>query len=112
MMKMNKWTLGLAAVGLVSIPSVMQAEEKLSPLQTALSSTVISGYISTSMHWNPGTGNNAPAGVAFNGPNKQDGFNRTQRLQIHDVERAASALRRGHRVLQHRHRLGVGGDHL
>ncbi len=75
MMKMNKWTLGLAAVGLVSIPSVMQAEEKLSPLTTALSSTVISGYISTSMHYNPGTGNSAPPAYAFNGPTKQDGFN-------------------------------------
>ena len=75
MMKINKWTLGLAAVGLVSIPSTLQAEEKLSPLQTALSSTVISGYISTSMHWNPGTDNSAPPAYSFNGAAKQDGFN-------------------------------------
>lgn len=60
MMKINKWTLGLAALGLVSIPSALHAEEKLSPLQTALSSTVISGYINTSMHWNPGTDNSKP----------------------------------------------------
>ena len=75
MMKINKWTLGLAALGLVSIPSALQAEEKLSPLQTALSSTVISGYINTSMHWNPGTGNSAPPAYSFNGQSKQDGFN-------------------------------------
>ena len=79
-MKTNKWTLGLAAVGLVSNLSVVKAEEKLNPLQTALSSTVISGYIDTSMHWNPGTGNSAPpqlgaAGRPFNAAFKQDGFN-------------------------------------
>lgn len=78
-MKMNKWTLGLAAIGLVSIPSALQAEEKLSPLRTALSSTVISGYISTSMHWNPGSagtaGGQVPPAYEFNTPAKQDGFN-------------------------------------
>ena len=76
MMKMNKWTMGLAALGLVSQSTGLQAEEKLNPLQTALSSTVISGYISTSIHWNPGSGNSAPpAPHTFNPPAKQDGFN-------------------------------------
>jgi hypothetical protein len=57
-MKINKWTLGLAAVGLVSLPAVTQAEETPSEsVMTALSSTIISGYVSTSIHWNPGTGN-------------------------------------------------------
>ena len=46
-MKVNKWTLGLAACGLVSLPTLVQAEEKLSALQTALSSTTISGYVNT-----------------------------------------------------------------
>ncbi len=73
-MKINKWTLGLAAVGLVSLASVAQAEEKSVPLMTALSSTVISGYVDTSAVWNPGTGNANPAPVAFNA-GKQDGFN-------------------------------------
>jgi hypothetical protein len=41
---------------------------------TALSQTVISGYIDTSAVWNPGTGNANPAPVAFN-QGKQDGFN-------------------------------------
>src|SRR5947208_13361036 len=73
-MKVNKWTLGLAAVGLVSLPSLMQAEEKPSPVLTALAATTISGYVSTSMEWNPGTGNKVVPGFAFN-PGKQDGFN-------------------------------------
>src|SRR5256885_9250870 len=36
-----------------------QAEEKLSALQTALSSTTISGYVNTSAQWDAGTGNSA-----------------------------------------------------
>ncbi|MEO6034280.1 MAG: outer membrane beta-barrel protein [Verrucomicrobiota bacterium] len=73
-MKINKWTLGLAAVGLVSLSSVAQAEETSVPLMTALSSTVISGYVDASAVWNPGTGNANPAPVSFNA-GKQDGFN-------------------------------------
>ncbi len=43
-MKYNKWTVGLAAVGVVSLASVAQAEEKaLTAMQTALSATTISG---------------------------------------------------------------------
>jgi hypothetical protein len=78
MTKVNKWTLGLAAVGLVSLPAVAQAQsstEKPNQLLTALSSTTISGYVDTSAHWNPGTGNANPAAFSFNTPNKQDGFN-------------------------------------
>ena len=79
-MKVNKWTLGLAAVGLVSLPALGLAEEKSNPVMSALSSTTISGYVSTSMQWKPGTGNargpaysygNAVGGAA----NKADGFN-------------------------------------
>ncbi len=74
-MKLNKWTLGLVAAGLVSLN--VNAEEKMvtTPLLTALSSTTISGYIDTSAHWNPGTGSAAnPAPYAFNA-GKHDGFN-------------------------------------
>ncbi|MFN7139105.1 MAG: outer membrane beta-barrel protein [Limisphaerales bacterium] len=69
-MKLNKWTLGLAAVGLVSLTSV-QAEEVGQPLLTALTSTTISGYVDTSFHFNPGRGVGA---YAF-GAGKADGFN-------------------------------------
>ena len=51
-MKFNKWTLGLAAVGAVSMASAVRADEaKLSSVQTALSNTIISGYVSASANW-------------------------------------------------------------
>src|SRR5512137_1982148 len=74
-MKFNKWTLGLAAVGAVSLGSVAQAEEKMNVLQTAMTSTTISGYVDTSMQWNLGTGNDLLPGYSFGGPGKADGFN-------------------------------------
>lgn len=74
-MKFNKWTLGLAAVGAVSLVSAAKADEKMNAVQTAVSSTTIGGYVSTSAHWNPGTGNGTVPGYAFNTPSKADGFN-------------------------------------
>lgn len=74
-MKFNKWTLALAAVGAVSLTSVAQAEEKMNVLQTAMTSTTISGYVDTSMQWNLGTGNGNLPGYSFGGPTKADGFN-------------------------------------
>jgi hypothetical protein len=75
-MKIEKWTLGLAAVGLVSLSPALLAQNapQLVPVQTALSATTISGYVDTSAVWNPGTGNANPAPYALN-PGKQDGFN-------------------------------------
>src|SRR5437899_7475504 len=73
-MRVNKWTLGLAACGLVTLPTLMQAEEKMSSVQTALASTTISGYVNTSAEWNLGTGNANVPGYAYN-KGKQDGFN-------------------------------------
>ncbi len=74
-MKFNKWTAGLVAVGAVSLGSVAQADEKPSALMTAVSSTVLSGYVDTSAEWNPGTGNAHVPGYAYNSPGKADGFN-------------------------------------
>ena len=75
-MKVNKWTMSLAALGLVSIPAASLADEnaKMNQVWTALSSTTVKGYVNTSMHWDPGTGNANPPGFAFN-KGKQDGFN-------------------------------------
>src|SRR5229473_6399541 len=73
-MKRNGWTMALAAAGLVSTPGLLQAEEKPSMVETALAATTLSGYVDTSAHWNPGTGNANPAPYAFNA-GKQDGFN-------------------------------------
>ena len=38
-MKFNKWTLGLAAVGAVSLTSAARAEEKPNYLQTTVATT-------------------------------------------------------------------------
>jgi len=54
-MKFNKWTLGLAAVGAVSLASAVRADEaKLSALNTALSNTTISGYVDVAAQYNAG----------------------------------------------------------
>jgi hypothetical protein len=80
-MKFNKWTLGLAALGVVSLASAARADEKLSPVQTALSNTTLSGYVDVSAQWNLGQNSglygvlgNTP-GYAYGGINKADGFN-------------------------------------
>src|SRR5687768_10274880 len=72
----NKWTLALAAAGLVS-PAVLHAEEaEQHQLLTALSSTTLSGYVDTSAIWSPGSPNGVIAGRTFDGtPDKLDGFN-------------------------------------
>jgi len=76
-MKINKWTSGLAAVGLVSLAPALLAQtatQQSASLLTSLSSTTISGYVDTSAVWNPGTGTANPAPYAFNA-GKQNGFN-------------------------------------
>ena len=51
-MKMNKWTVGLAAAGVVSLSSVAQAQEAAAnAVQTKLATTSLSGYVSTSFNW-------------------------------------------------------------
>jgi hypothetical protein len=82
-MKFNKWTLGLAAVGAVSLTSAARADEsKMSQVQTALSNTTISGFVDVSAQLDLGKQNayNANgAGIGtppFSyGGGKGDGFN-------------------------------------
>lgn len=74
-MKCNKWTLALAAAGVVSLGSVAQAEEAKNQVLTALSSTTLSGYVDTSVIWKFGTGNANMPGRVYDGAAKQDGFN-------------------------------------
>src|SRR5262249_32059435 len=79
-MKLNQWTIALAAAGIVSVPSVMRADDeqsKPSSLMTSLSSTTISGYVDTSAQWNMGTGNLGVPTYSYGGPKKADGFNWT-----------------------------------
>jgi hypothetical protein len=72
-MKFNQWTLGLAAVGVVSLASAAKAEE--STVLTALPSTTLSGYVDTSAQWNFGSGNANLPPYKFGGASKADGFN-------------------------------------
>ncbi len=55
-MKFNKWTLGLAAVGVVSLASAARADEKVSQLNTALSNTTLSGYVDVGAQYVNATG--------------------------------------------------------
>jgi len=48
MMKMNKWTMALAAAGVVSLSSVAQAQEAAAGADALAASTTLSGYVSTS----------------------------------------------------------------
>ena len=72
-MKLNKWTVGLASVGMVSVASF--AEEKSNMVQTMLDSTMLSGYVDTSAQWNIGTGDERLPDYKFGGSGKADGFN-------------------------------------
>ncbi len=74
-MKFNQWSIALSALGLISAATVVRAEEaKLSQVETALSQTVLSGYISTSASIDFSR-NGALPGRSFDGADKQDGFN-------------------------------------
>jgi hypothetical protein len=62
----------------VSLASVAQAGDANETVMTAVSSTTLSGYVSTTAIWNPGSGNFAgTASAPFNAgaPGAQDGFN-------------------------------------
>jgi len=103
-MKFNQWTLGLAALGVISAASVARADEKASSVATALANTTISGYVDTSAQWNPGSsgaagaGANAPA-YAFGGKSKADGFNlNVVKLSIGKPADAADAWGAGYQV--------------
>lgn len=76
-MKFNKWTLGLAAVGVVSLTSAARADET-NMVKTALSSTTISGYVDVSAQFNPNGGGGAfgqPAAPNYTYGNKANGVN-------------------------------------
>jgi hypothetical protein len=78
-MKFNKWTVALAAIGVVSLASAARADEQpttMNAVHTALSSTTLSGYVDTAAQWNLGT-DQIPGGAAhtpFYSFAKNDGF--------------------------------------
>src|SRR6185369_6237564 len=97
-MKCNPWTLALLGAGLVSLPSVTNAEEKPNSVLTALTATTISGYVDTSAQWNLGTGNNVLPPYAFSS-GKADGFNLdVVKISIEHPVDAADAWGAGYKV--------------
>jgi hypothetical protein len=79
-MKLNKWTMALAAGGVISLGAVAQAEEAQHQVLTALSSTTLSGYVDTSAIWKFGSDKadhyTGIPGRSFDGSrDKLDGFN-------------------------------------
>jgi hypothetical protein len=79
-MKFNKWTLGLATVGAVSLASAARADEaQLTALNTALSNTTISGYVDVAAQYNPGQPSPSQSAAVVGqpvglNPNKVDNF--------------------------------------
>jgi hypothetical protein len=75
-MKFNKWTVALAAAGLVSLGHNTQAEEAGNAVMTSLSKTTLSGYIDTSVSWSDTNAITPLWGrVAYQNTAKMDGFN-------------------------------------
>lgn len=78
-MKFNKWTLGLAAVGVVSLASAARAAEEAAstatPVLTGVSATTLSGYVDTAIHWVPGSTPTTSAYIFGGFGSKDDGFN-------------------------------------
>ncbi len=103
-MKINQWTLGLAAAGVISFGAVAQAEEKPShQVLTAVSSTALSGYVSTSVGWTPGNTINAANRYSFQ--KSGDGFN----LDVIDIK-LSSALAEGEWASGYNVELWLGPD--
>lgn len=56
MKKLNHWTKGLAVAGMICLAPVAQAQEAAAnAVQTKLATTTMSGYVSTSYRWDPGS---------------------------------------------------------
>jgi len=98
-MKCNPWTLALLGAGLVSLPSLANAEEKPNTVITSLTPTTLSGYVDTSAQWNLGTGNDRLPPYAFGGSGKADGFNlNVLKLTLEKPVEAADVWGAGYKV--------------
>ena len=71
-MKMNKWTMGLAAAGVVSLSSVAQAQDAAAGAEALAASTTLSGYVSTGYHY--GNGQEPGGENYFRAANGQNAF--------------------------------------
>ena len=96
--------MGLAAAGVISFAAVAQAEEKPThQVLTAVSSTALSGYVSTSVGWTPGSTVNTAGRYAFQ--KSGDGFN----LDVIDIK-LSSALAEGEWASGYNVELWLGPD--
>jgi hypothetical protein len=73
-MKLHKWTVALAATGVVGLASAIQADES-HPVNTLLTSTTLSGFVDTSAIWKLGTVGGVANRFANTDMSRQDGFN-------------------------------------
>jgi hypothetical protein len=75
-MKLNKWTVGLAAVGAISLSSAVQAEEsQMNVVNAVTSGTTIGGYVSTSFSYNFNTAVQGVTAANPMGAGQANGFN-------------------------------------
>ncbi|RZO73903.1 MAG: hypothetical protein EVA71_01180 [Limisphaerales bacterium] len=75
-MKLNKWTVALAAAGLVSLGQNAQAEEAGNAVMTAMSKTTLSGFVDTSLSISEKGANQALHGrVPYQSGEKMNGIN-------------------------------------
>jgi hypothetical protein len=76
-MKLNKWTVALAAAGLVSLGQNAQAEEAGNAVMTAFSKTTLSGFVDTSLSFSEKSHNNGTlhGRVPYQGKDKMNGIN-------------------------------------
>lgn len=96
--------MGLAAAGVISFAAVAQAEEKPThQVLTAVSSTALSGYVSTSVGWTPGNTVNTAGRYSFQ--KGGDGFN----LDVIDIK-LSSALAEGEWASGYNVELWLGPD--
>ena len=96
--------MGLAAAGVISFAAVAQAEEKPThQVLTAVSSTALSGYVSTSVSWAPG--NRVPTTAAQSYAKPTDQF----RLDVIDIK-LSSALAEGEWASGYNVELWLGPD--
>ena len=96
--------MGLAAAGVISFAAVAQAEEKPThQVLTAVSSTALSGYVSTSVGWTPGNTVNSAGRYSFQ--KSGDGFN----LDVIDIK-LSSALAEGEWASGYNVELWLGPD--
>ena len=95
--------MGLAAAGVISFAAVAQAEEKPThQVLTAVSSTALSGYVSTSVGWEPGK---AVTTKRYSYANAGDQFN----LNVVDLK-LSSALAEGEWATGYNVELWLGPD--